>query len=216
MIAKFMKEEKKQKTKPKHNWSKSQHPHKFQRSVSSLATPRCCYKPWRLSEWGFRQGEVWYAKTHPAAVWPRMSTSTVGLLVAGANTFHLALICFAWATSRVKRSQEVPPTRLITHSPIHAAVLTLLPRTEIRRTGIVCKCLQVLQFYFFFCILLYCFVFFPGAEQTCCSVVYVKALCETRGPWIWKSLFSQMLKLRYRRPEPGHLGFIKNYYRNIS
>lgn len=82
--------------------------------------------------------------------WLCTSASVGGLLVVWVNTFALALIYFAWATSRVKRSMEEPPTWLITHSPLHAAASSLLPIAEICRLGTVCICLQVLQLYFFF------------------------------------------------------------------
>lgn len=73
-----------------------------------------------------------------------MSASAGGLLVVWVSIFNLTLIYFAWATSRVKRSMEAPPTQLITPSPLrHHRCL------EIQRLGMVCICLQVLQLYFY-------------------------------------------------------------------
>lgn len=79
-----------------------------------------------------------------------MSASAGGLLVVWVSTFNLTLIYFAWATSRVKRSMEAPPPRLITPSPLGAAAPSLLPVAEIQRLRMVCICLQVLQLYFYF------------------------------------------------------------------
>lgn len=55
----------------------------------------------------------------------------------------------------------MPPTWLITCSPIHIAALPLLPVVKIQRSRAVCNCLQ----------------FSPGAEQTCFSLVHVEVLC---------------------------------------
>lgn len=118
-----------------------------------------------------------------------MSASAGALLVVWVSTFNLTLILLCLGN---KQGEEIngSTTHLVNHlqpTPRGCAVTAACSWDTKIRNGLHVFTGAATVF------------LFPVAEQTCCTTVYVKVLCETRCPQIWTALFSQTLMPWYRR-----------------